>query len=98
MGRCTTTLVGGAEVSRLLTSVPNPAEAGFFIAWPLDRSGDDTYVQNELMTAVAPRRSRLTVRAAPSGGPPAAPGVRPACGLPTDNVDSLSYAASDGMA
>lgn len=42
-------LADGAEVSCLLTSVPDPSKAEFFIAWPLYRSGDDIYVQNELI-------------------------------------------------
>lgn len=42
-------LVSGAEVSCLLTSVSNPEEAEFFTAWPLYRSGDDVYVQNQLI-------------------------------------------------
>lgn len=44
-------LVEGAEVSCLLTSIPNPAEAEFFIAWPLYRSGSLVHVQNELIFA-----------------------------------------------
>jgi hypothetical protein len=44
-------LLGVAEVSCLLTSVPNPAKANFFTVWPLYRSGDHVYVQNQLIFA-----------------------------------------------
>ena len=42
-------LAGGAEVSCLLTSVSDPAEANFLTSWPLYRNGDDVYVQNHLI-------------------------------------------------
>ena len=42
-------LINGAEVSCLLVSVSTTEEAEFFTAWPLYRSGDDVYVQNQLI-------------------------------------------------
>jgi hypothetical protein len=43
--------LSGAEVSCLLTSVPDPSSANFFIAWPFYRSGYKVYVHNQLIFA-----------------------------------------------
>jgi hypothetical protein len=44
-------VLSGADVSCLLTSVPNPATANLFTTWPLYRSNDQVSVQNQLIFA-----------------------------------------------
>lgn len=42
-------LLGGADVSCLVTSLPEPSTANFVFTWPLYREGGTVYVQNKIL-------------------------------------------------